>query len=707
MRINGMFVSGLIVCSFGISGSVNGGERGPEHIRCREGAVQKSTAKISVAASTLLRGSNVSAEAAASGVTLLGQVFPGQLPGSVPFANDVWGYVSPSGREYGILGLLEGTGFIEVSDPTTPIIVGYIPDAPSTWSDMKTFGHYAYNVNENGSAGDGMQVIDLDLIDEGIVTLVNNVRASGFRRAHNVALNPDSGFVYPCSTNIAFGFLAFDLNIDPVNPPLVGAWNGAACHDLQVVSYTEGPAAGKEVAYCFAGGTGVVVIDVTNKAAMTTMAVETYPTVSFCHQGWLSSDRRYLFVNDEADETGHPDITTTTTYVFDVQDPFDPLFLTSFTSGRPSIDHNLMTRGSFVFEANYTSGLRIFDAFDVNNVQQIGFFDTFPAHDAPTFNGAWGIYVDLPSGVVLISDEDGGLMIFDVSEATDSSCHSDEDCIDLNPCTIGTCEIDNTCSYAPKAMGASCSDADECTSEDRCDGAGTCVGTDINTIACSGDEVCFGEMCDLNAGLCVCASCPSVAGIIPTAEVTNRYLKFEAGTIGALIAIEVTLETMPPPFEVFEQEVRWVGEPNENGVSSLVCQPSYRDWGSLGVLSISGENVVPGATFTIRTISSQCDVSDATLFSGPELLSTSQWGDTVAEFNNQTQSFDPPNGISDFRDISALVECFKNTTKAPPLEWCDLAPGIPDQILNFSDIQRAVEAFKDFDYPFLGPQVCE
>ena len=33
------------------------------------------------------------------------------------FAEDSWGYVSPSGREYAIIGLSNGTGFVEITDP--------------------------------------------------------------------------------------------------------------------------------------------------------------------------------------------------------------------------------------------------------------------------------------------------------------------------------------------------------------------------------------------------------------------------------------------------------------------------------------------------------------------------------------------------------------------------------------------------------------
>jgi choice-of-anchor B domain-containing protein len=79
----------------------------------------------------------------------------------------------------------------------------------------------------------------------------------------------------------------------------------------------------------------------------------------------------------------------------------------------PSIDHNLYVRGSRVFQANYTSGLRILEFTDLSNQQmtEIAFFDTFPGSDATNFDGAWSVYPYLPSGNVIVSDVINGLFV--------------------------------------------------------------------------------------------------------------------------------------------------------------------------------------------------------------------------------------------------------------------------------------------------------
>lgn len=339
-------------------------------------------------------------------------------------ANDIWGYVSPSGREYAILGLRSGTGFVDVTDARHPFVVGAIADATSLWSDMRTYQQYGYNVNESGG---GLQVFDLSQIDPPTrqVSLVGSITQSGLNTVHNLTLNEASGYLYLCGANIGSGRLIAMSLANPASPVIVGQMvQSTYVHDAQVVNYTEGPYAGREIAFCFCGSAGLKIVDVTNKSNMFTMATMQYPNRTYCHQGGLSADRRYLFIDDELDELQNPNVSTTTTYVVDVQDLTNPVYVTSFTSGMPSIDHNLFVKGDFVFEANYTSGLRIFNVSDVQNVVEVGWFDSYTFNNGVSFNGAWGTYPYLPSGNVLLSDQYGGLFVLDVSDALADPCET-------------------------------------------------------------------------------------------------------------------------------------------------------------------------------------------------------------------------------------------------------------------------------------------
>jgi len=192
-------------------------------------------------------------------------------------------------------------------------------------------------------------------------------------------------------------------------------------HDCQVVTYHGGPYDGREIAFVFAGWDGNVdIVDVTDKENMFLLSRTTYRNPGYTHQGWLTEDRQHLFVSDELDEVN--DGTQTRTLVFDVSDLENPAVVKEFTTGRRSIDHNLYIRDGFLFEANYSSGMHVFDVHDPLNPVHRGFFDTFPEHDEAGFEGAWTAYPFFPSGTVIVSDSDGGLFILDASAATALKC---------------------------------------------------------------------------------------------------------------------------------------------------------------------------------------------------------------------------------------------------------------------------------------------
>jgi len=346
----------------------------------------------------------------AQGLYLHSWVTPSEFEGNQGNIADCWGYVSPSGREYALIGLGNAFGFVEITDPGNPVIVEIIPNVQSLWHDIKVLGEYAYGVNEGGL---GIQVIDLSQIDNGTVTLVQNKTQSGHSTTHNIAANPDSGYLYLCGANIANGGLVAVSTSNPANPTIVGSWGGNYVHDAQIVTYTEGDYAGKEIAFCFNGGLGVEVLDVTNKNNMHKIGGVNYENNGYTHQGWLSEDRQYLYMNDETDELSNQ-VATTTTRVFDVSDPADPVLVGDFTSGSKSIDHNLYTANGYVFEGNYLSGVRVFDiAADPINPPQVAWFDTSAGTDQPKFAGVWSVYPMFPSGTVIASDMTKGLFVLD------------------------------------------------------------------------------------------------------------------------------------------------------------------------------------------------------------------------------------------------------------------------------------------------------
>jgi hypothetical protein len=84
-----------------------------------------------------------------------------------------------------------------------------------------------------------------------------------------------------------------------------------------------------------------------------------------------------------------------------------------YSSTLTSIDHNLYVKDQFVYESNYRSGVRILDASRVSTgvLNEVGYFDLFPANDLPQFSGTWSNYPFLPSGVNLATSMYDGFFV--------------------------------------------------------------------------------------------------------------------------------------------------------------------------------------------------------------------------------------------------------------------------------------------------------
>ena len=103
----------------------------------------------------------------------------------------------------------------------------------------------------------------------------------------------------------------------------------------------------------------------------------------------------------------------TRTPIFDVSDLESPVLTGSHTGAFAAIDHNQYVRDGFLYQANYTIGLRILDLADVadGNLSEVAFFDTRPESDRRAFEGAWSVYPFFDSCTVIVSDIERGLFV--------------------------------------------------------------------------------------------------------------------------------------------------------------------------------------------------------------------------------------------------------------------------------------------------------
>ena len=362
-------------------------------------------------------GGGTAADFSCSGIDLRSRVPLTSMEGTA--GNDIWGWVDAlTGREYALMGMANGTAFVEVTDPENPAYLGTLPTVTfaSTWRDIKVYQDHAYIVADAAGAH-GMQVFDLTRL-RGVntpQTFIEDALYADLQNAHNLAINEDTGFAYAVGTNTCSeGLHIIDITI-PNNPMFAGCHADFEVHDTQCVSYA-GPDpdyANTEICANSAEDR-VELVDVTNKSFTVSINNFNYPQLGFVHQGWFTEDHRFLLIGDELDESnfGVP----TRTHIFNVSDLDAPVYVSAYEGPSTSIDHNLYVLGNRVFEANYTSGLRVLEFADLANseLREIAWFDTFPDSDAQDFDGAWSVYPYLPSGNILVSDISNGLFVLTV-----------------------------------------------------------------------------------------------------------------------------------------------------------------------------------------------------------------------------------------------------------------------------------------------------
>ncbi|MHA7056854.1 choice-of-anchor B family protein [Aquimarina sp. M1] len=334
--------------------------------------------------------------------------------------NDSWGWTDPSdGKEYAIIGLNNGTAFIDVSDPLNPIYLGKLPTATSnsSWRDIKTYQNHAFIVSEASSHG--MQVFDLTRlrnVTNTPETFTADERYTGFGNAHNIVINEDTGFAYAVGTSTFSGGPHF-INIqDPKNPVAAGGFVSSGgdpySHDAQVITYN-GPDTehvGKEI-LIGSNQLEVVIADITNKDNPVTLSTIGYSNIGYTHQGWFTEDHRYFLLGDEFDESNVG--FNTRTIIFDFEDLDDPKIHMSYNGPTPAIDHNGYVKGNKFYLANYRAGLRVIDISDIanKNITEIGSFDSYPSNDNAGFNGSWNVYPYFNSGNIVISDIERGFLL--------------------------------------------------------------------------------------------------------------------------------------------------------------------------------------------------------------------------------------------------------------------------------------------------------
>jgi choice-of-anchor B domain-containing protein len=195
------------------------------------------------------------AEYPCQGIDFMSRVPLTSFNGNPASASNLWGYVDlDDNREYAIIGLRNGTGVVDVTDPANPVVIETIVGVNSQWREVKVYQFwnatasrwdaYAYVTTEG--AGGGIQILDLTQLPASVslaatwtgVSTSHTDQISNIDFTTNVSNNPTfPPILYISGANT--GGLRFVSLANPTSLTEVGFWTGTYSHDTYPHVFTD------------------------------------------------------------------------------------------------------------------------------------------------------------------------------------------------------------------------------------------------------------------------------------------------------------------------------------------------------------------------------------------------------------------------------------------------------------------------------------
>jgi len=206
---------------------------------------------------------------------------------------------------------------------------------------------------------------------------------------------------------------------DPTNPVLLytGPLDVNEVHDAYVRD---------NIAYLNCGFDGLRVYNFSSPTApMYLQNMNLYQDQGYNHQGWLSPDgTKYVF----GDETNGQRLKFCSVDPWSYQVDIENYFGTNFENN--SVPHNIVLTDHYAYVAYYNEGFRIYNTIGAYPIE-VAHYDTYAEESLFKMNGAWGVFVYPNSELLLVSDRQSGLYLFDFRD--DLFLHQTEEEISVSP----------------------------------------------------------------------------------------------------------------------------------------------------------------------------------------------------------------------------------------------------------------------------------
>lgn len=317
-----------------------------------------------------------------------------------------FGYAQ-NGREYAIVGCGNGTAYIDVTVPTAPVFVDFVPSQiqEATWREYKTYSHYAYQVSDD-SGPNHFDIVDLSYLPDS-VHVVYSGSQEYFQTGHTIFMDGDKMYI---GLHNHTSMSVFSLE-DPTDPQFLRFLSDdypGDVHDMFVRNDT---------VYASKGWDGALqILEFKDNKFNEIGIFANYPFVGYNHSSWLTPDGKTLIFADEV--PGNLPAKS-----LDVTDPSNPVLRDTFysQSGKATLHNPFAGVNNTFVMASYEDGVQVYDYSNPDTIRMRGYFDTHFQSDelGPTggYTGAWSAYTQLPSKNMVVVDMENGLFVLDASNA--------------------------------------------------------------------------------------------------------------------------------------------------------------------------------------------------------------------------------------------------------------------------------------------------
>ncbi len=301
-------------------------------------------------------------------------------------------------------------------------------------------------------------------------------------------------------------------------------------------------------------------------------------------------------------------------------------------------------------------------------------------------------------------------------------CNDNDACTGNDTCSVGVCAGEPIFGCVPCDFDFQCDDQASCTAN-VCDLAlGVCTFIPNDTLCpddgvfCNGSESCLGPDGDVGTGCTSsgppCDFCDEVLGCAceaPLVEVMgNRYLRITpqpAGSATVTALVVTTCGGTHPQYVGPLPDTTGLSGFDQNGdgiqestVASLVDNPANAlwltpaEWG--GSVFVTGPFIGPDRMLDVQA---DCGSPGAPNLTTPVAVTMSLYGDIDL------------GGTATLGDVFLIVLGFQSNFKDTTRALIDLAPCVPDQVINIADVFFGVLAFQGsppFDFTCEAESTC-